>query len=407
MLQLEHPDFEIIVANDGSTDGTLDVLTGAFGLAEVPVGHDQPIRTAPVHRMFRSSRYPKLVVVDKAGGGRADAINAALNVARHPLVCVVEATAVLDGQALIRASRPFVADDAVVAVGGTVRPLNGAVVRDGTVSEPRAPRRWVERAQVLEHALRFFAYRATSSRLGMLGVTGGAFGVFRRSAVIEVGGWRTGTVAEDLDMSVRLHQLYRDAGRPYRIAFTPDTVCWIQVPSTIRGRLRRERGQARALVDVLWRHRRTLFNRRYGRIGLASVPYQWAAEIGGPIVEVIGYATLVGSWAAGALDPAFAAAFGGLVIGFRILQSQLAAATESLLLARYPRSADRLALFAAAFVEHLGLHQLVQLARVAALVGGGARGGWWDDDRERYVGGGAVVHRGRSGEAPVAGTKVA
>ncbi|MGH7855692.1 MAG: glycosyltransferase, partial [Candidatus Binatia bacterium] len=85
MLKLEHPDFEIIVANDGSTDGTLDVLMGAFGLAEVPVGHDQAIRTAPVHRMFRSSRYPNLTVMDKSGGGRADAINAALNVARHPL----------------------------------------------------------------------------------------------------------------------------------------------------------------------------------------------------------------------------------------------------------------------------------------------------------------------------------
>lgn len=404
MLKLEHPDFEIIVANDGSTDRTMDVLIDAFALAEVPVGHDQPIRTSRVRRTFRSARYPTLTVVDKANGGRADAINAALNVARNPLVCVVDADSVLDGQALIRASRPFVQDETVVGVGGTIRPLNGAIVKDGVVVDQRAPKRWVERVQVLEYALAFFANRAAWSRFNMLTMVSSAFGLFRRSAVLEVEGWWTGTVSDDMDMSMKLHRHHREQKRPCKILFTPDTMCWTEMPWSFRGLARRSAGLARGLLEVLWRHRRMLLDPRYGRIGMVAVPYRWIFEAGAIFVETLAYAYLLASWALGLFNPAFAVVFGVLAILYRLMLSQLAVATETLLLARYPRGRDRAALMAAAVVEHLGMRQAIQLVRfLAAFPVQARRGRWWNSDRQRYVDGAEVVARAaRVADADVA-----
>lgn len=403
MLKLEHPDFEVIVANDGSTDRTLDVMIAAFAFAEVPVAHSQPVRTEPVRRVFRSLRYPNLTVVDKVNGGQADAINAALNTARNPLVCVVDADSALDSQALVRASRLFVEDESVVAVGGTLRPLNGAVVRDGHVLELRAPKRWAERIQVLEYARAFFANRAAWSRFNALPIISGAFGLFRRSATLEVGGWWPGTVANDMDITLKLHRYAREHGRPCRIVFTPDPICWTEVPSTFLGLARQRHGWARGLIEVLWRHRRMLFNPRYGRLGMFSIPYLWFFEAFAVIVETLGYAYIFASWALGLLNPTFALLFLALAILYGIMLSELAMGIETLLLSRYSRPRDRAVLFAASVVEHLGLRQILLLVRfVATFQVRSHRGRWWRLERQGYLNGSEPIESGEKASAKVA-----
>lgn len=156
--------FDVIVVSDGSTDRTMDLLIEAFALVEDPRVHARAVPTAPVRRVYRSLRHPDLVVVDKDNGGKADA----LNVARYPLVAPVDSDSLLDPQAVLRATRLFVEDDAVVAVGGTVRPLNGARTQEGRVVELRMPGRWIERVQIAEYARAFFLGRAGWSRFGAL-----------------------------------------------------------------------------------------------------------------------------------------------------------------------------------------------------------------------------------------------
>src|SRR5206468_470751 len=225
-LSLHYPEFEVIVVSDGSSDGTIATLVEGFALVEQPRVYRRALDTATVVRSFRSLRHPNLIVVDKERGGRADALNAALNFSRFPLVAAVDADSLLDAEAILRASRLFLEDEQVVAVGGTVRPVNGAVMVEGRVSQLRMPRSWIERFQVLEYARAFFTGRAGWSHLDALLIISGAFGLFRRDSVMEVGGFSTRTVSEDMELVVRLHRHYRRDRRPYKILFTPDPICW-------------------------------------------------------------------------------------------------------------------------------------------------------------------------------------
>ena len=110
LLLLNYPHFEVVVINDGSKDRTLDVAIQAFGLMRAPVAYQQPIETAPVRGLYRSLDHPDLVMIDKANGGKADAINAGLNAARHDLVCVIDADSLLEELALARGVLPFIED---------------------------------------------------------------------------------------------------------------------------------------------------------------------------------------------------------------------------------------------------------------------------------------------------------
>ncbi|MFN3369562.1 MAG: glycosyltransferase family 2 protein, partial [Thermus sp.] len=224
-LSLHYPEFEVIVVADGPKDRTLEVLKEAFRLVEVEWVYRRALATKPVRAVYRSLVYPNLIVVDKENGGKADALNAGLNLARYPLFCAVDADSLLDAQALLRASRLFLEDDRVLAVGGTVRPLTGAVVQEGIVETLHLPRSFLEKVQIVEYARAFFMGRAGWSAMGALLIISGAFGLFRREEALRVGGYRTDTVGEDMELVVRLHRRAREEGREYRILYTPDPIC--------------------------------------------------------------------------------------------------------------------------------------------------------------------------------------
>jgi cellulose synthase/poly-beta-1,6-N-acetylglucosamine synthase-like glycosyltransferase len=367
MLSLHYPEFEVVVADDGSTDATLDRLIDAFALVEVPQIYRRRLETKGVRRVLRSLRHPNLTVIDKENGGRSDALNAAVNLARYPLVCSVGADSLLDAEALLRASRLFLEDESVVALGGTVRPLNGAVVREGQVVEVNLPRSWLERFQVLEYARAFFTGRSAWSRFGAPLIVSGAFGVFRREAVIEVGGYATDSVTEDIELVMRFHHRYRRERRAYRIIFQPDPICWTEVPSDLHT-LRQQRNRwHRGLWETLWRYRSMLFNPRYGKVGMLGVPYFWLFEALSPVFEVTGYVILPVTLLLGMLNVPFAVLFVALVFLYGILLSGMAVGIETMLLARYPRLRDRLALFAGAFLEFMGYHQILAVERFVAM----------------------------------------
>jgi cellulose synthase/poly-beta-1,6-N-acetylglucosamine synthase-like glycosyltransferase len=377
LLALQFPEFEIVVVSDGSEDETIERLVGAFALAEQPWASRPDLPTAQVRRTFRSLTHPNLIVVDKDRGGKADSLNAALNMARYPLFAAVDADSLLDGEAILRASRLFVEDETLVAVGGTIRPLNVAVVEDGRITEARIPRKWLERFQVLEYARAFFTGRAGWSHFKSLLIISGAFGLFRRTAVLEAGGFRVGTVAEDMELVVRLHKHFLRERKPYNLRFTPDPICWSEVPSDL-GTLRRQRNRwHRGLWETLWTHKDMLFNPRYRRLGLVAVPYFWIFEALAPVVEITGYLLVVVGMFAGFLSPRFALLFVLLAVMYGMLSSQLAAGIETFLSTRYPRLRDRAILFLAAFLEFVGYRQFLALERTVATVQVPFKKGQW------------------------------
>jgi cellulose synthase/poly-beta-1,6-N-acetylglucosamine synthase-like glycosyltransferase len=384
-VRLHYPKFEVIVVSDGSTDGTMDRLIEAFALVEEPRVWARTIPTERVLRVMRSLRHPGLVVVEKENGGKSDALNAAINIARYPLIAPVDSDSMLDAQAILRASRNFVKDDTVIAVGGTVRPLNGATITEGRPTNLHMPRTWIERLQVVEYARAFFLGRAGWTRMGALLIISGAFGLFRRDAVLKVGGFWTGTLGEDMELVMRLHKEFARASLPHRVVFSPDPICWTEVPADI-ATLRRQRNRwHRGLWTNLWRHRDMLMNPRYGRLGMFAVPYFWLFEGIGPVIEVLGFASFGVAAALGLLDTSLLWLFLILAVLHGMVLSQVAAGVEAMLLHRYSSPSDRLVLFAASLVEFVGFHQLIAFERFRSTFQGRRKRGEWGEMRRAGI----------------------
>jgi cellulose synthase/poly-beta-1,6-N-acetylglucosamine synthase-like glycosyltransferase len=368
LLMLNYPQFEVIVISDGSTDRTLELLQNAFGLFRAPGTHDRLLETAEVRGVYRSVALREVVVIDKANGGKADAINAGINAARHPLICIIDADSVVEEHALTRAVLPFIEDPRTVASGGIVRIGNGCRVDEGRVTEVRAPHSWLATFQVVEYLRAFLAARVTHSAFNALLIVSGAFGVFRRDVVLEAGGMRTDTVGEDMELVVRLHRFCRDRKRPYRIVFQPDPVVWTEAPET-RTMLARQRNRwQRGTLQVMEQHRQMLGNPRYGRIGLLALPYYVIFELAGPVIEVMALGVTVTGLGLGLVDWEMAKLIFMAAILYGTLISIASVLLEELSFRRYLRLLDVFKLLAAAVLENFGYRQLTTIWRLRGTI---------------------------------------
>ena len=368
LLSLQYPNFEIVVINDGSTDETLNVLIEAFGLRPIERNHDLAVPHAPILGLYGSPNQPRLVVVNKQNGGKADALNAGINVSRAPIICSMDADSLLEPDALLRAVRPFV-DDPIrtVAVGGTVRIANGCRIDHGRVVEVGTPSNPLALLQTVEYLRAFLMARLAWSRVNALTIISGAFGLFRRANVIEVGGYTLGTVGEDMELVVKLHRLMRDQKRPYRVAFVPEPVCWTEAPETM-GVLGRQRSRwHRGALETFERHRDMLFNPRYGRVGTVGFGHILLVDILGPIIETVGYLLVPAFWAGGLLSLEYVLAFVAVSFTFGVVISVGALALEESELRRFPKATDLLILTAFAVIENFGYRQMNNLWRLRGI----------------------------------------
>jgi cellulose synthase/poly-beta-1,6-N-acetylglucosamine synthase-like glycosyltransferase len=362
-LSLRYPEFEVIIVVDGATDGTFAELQRAFDLTEVPrvVPADVPTRE-PFDAIYSPRSGGPLTVATKRNSGRADSLNAGLNLARLPLVCFVDADSILESEALLRVAKPFLDDpERVVATGGVIRAVNGCTVVQGRVSEVRMPRGWLARIQVIEYLRAFLLGRAGWSKLGSLVIISGAFGLFRRDVVVDCGGLDAGCIGEDAELVCRIHRRMREQRRPYRIVFVADPVSWTEVPSSRAVLARQRRRWSRGLAEVIWRHRRMMLNPRYGRIGLVALPYYLLFELVAPFVELFGVITVIVGLGLGVVNVAFAILFLLVAVGYALLLSVAALAIEEWSFHRYSRWRDMWSALSAAAVENFGYRQLTAI----------------------------------------------
>lgn len=369
LLALRYPRHQVVVVNDGSTDATLERLRDAFDLVPVRKVLRGAIPTAPVRAAYVSRRNPRLWVVDKVNGGKADALNCGLGAADYPYVAAVDADALIEEGALLRVAQPIVDDPGVVvATGGIVRIVNGCLVDHGRVTDVRLPQSRLATLQVVEYLRAFLIGRVGWSRLNALLIISGAFGLFRRSLVEEVGGWWTDTVGEDVELVVRLHRHLRAEGGDYRIEFVSDPVCWTEAPEDLRTLSRQRRRWHRGLAEALRRHRGAICNPRYGTFGLVALPYFLFFELLGPVLGAFGLPLTLLAWALGYLSLLFLVAFLLVSILLGILLSISALGLEELGLRRQPGGRELARLVAYAALENVGYRQLNDFWRVLALV---------------------------------------
>ena len=364
---LNYPEFEVIVVNDGSTDQTLEMLKRHFGLQRVAKTFRQELDCKQIVGTYESFEYPHLLVIDKVNGGKADALNAGLNIAHFPLFCSVDADSILEEDALLKAARPFMEDERIVAVGGVVRVANGCEIHAGRLSKVGLPKRLLPLFQTVEYLRAFLAGRLAWSKLGIIFIISGAFSVFRKDVVIAAGGYSTETVCEDMEIVVRLHRFLRQHRRSYRMLFLPDPVCWTEVPESIHHLGRQRNRWQRGLMEALIRHWRMLGNPRYGVVGLLGFPFFLMFEMISPMMETMGYLVVGISFAFGILSFKFFLVFFFVSVLYGILLSVAAVILEELSLRRYPKLLDLIVLVAIAIVENFGYRQLQYIFRLSGI----------------------------------------
>ncbi|MGB9109550.1 MAG: glycosyltransferase family 2 protein [Telluria sp.] len=358
MLQLAYSEYEIVVVNDGSKDATLEVLQREFGLLPFPEAYRRLIPTKEIRAIYRSTRFPNLRVIDKANGGKADSLNAGINAARYPLFCGVDADSILQRDSLERVTQPFLRDPTVVATGGTIRIANGCEVAGGFLTRVGLPRNPLALFQVVEYLRAFLFGRLGWSAVNGMLIISGAFGVFRKDAVVSVGGYRPDTIGEDMELIVRLHRLLRARRQPYRIEFVPDPVCWTEAPEDFKTlknqRIRWQRGLAESL-NANWG---LMFSRNGGVPGWLAFPFMLLFEWLGPLVEVGGYVFMTIAFLTGEISWQAFSTFMFVAIGLGILLSASGLLLEEMSFHIYPRGKQLLALGLVVLVENLGYRQL-------------------------------------------------
>ncbi|MCM2289170.1 MAG: glycosyltransferase family 2 protein [Sulfuritalea sp.] len=367
LLQLDYPEFEIVVINDGSKDGTLAELFREFDLLPFPEAYRRSVPCREVRGIFRSTRFPSLRVIDKENGGKADALNAGINAARFPLFCAVDADSILQRDSLTKVVRPFVEDPRTIVAGGTVRIANGCRISAGFLTEVGLPDRMLVRFQVIEYLRAFLFGRLGWTPLNAVLIISGAFGLFRKAEVVAAGGYRHDTVGEDMELIVRLHRINRERGTPYRITYVPDPICWTEAPESLKVlRAQRTRWQ-RGLAESLAMNRSLLFHRRGGAAGWLAFPFFLLFEFFGPVLEIAGYALIVIGTALGIFSWTAFEAFMFVALSFGLLLSVTALLLEEMSFRLYPKKSQLLALAFASVVENFGYRQLVAFWRLQGL----------------------------------------
>lgn len=369
LLNLNYPGYEVIVVNDGSKDSTLESLIKGFGLSRNNVIYRQTISTSRVKGFYLNPAFPKLIVVDKEHGGKADSLNVGINVSRAPYFCSVDADSVLEESAITRLMRPIIEEPELVkATGGIVRIANGSEVAAGRVARVKLPTDSLSRFQIIEYIRSFLFGRAGLSMLNSLLIISGTFSMFHKKTVLAVGGYLRETVAEDMELVVRLHKYLREQGGRYRINFVPDPICWTEAPKDLRTLRKQRRRWHIGLAETLYIYRGMLFNPRYGRIGLFALPYQLGVELLGPVIEVAGYFVVTLSFLAGFVNEGFFALFLLMAVLVGIFFSIAALFLEELSYRRYQRSRDVLTLLLYGVIENFGYRQLLAFWRTGAVL---------------------------------------
>ena len=368
LLKIDYPLFEIVVVNDGSTDRTHDKIVDSFGLYKIESAVRTSIPTKDVRGVYYNIEYPNLIYVDKENGGKSDALNAGINISSYPLFACLDADSRIEPDALLKLSIEFLKNTDTIVAGGLVRIANGFKIRDGRVSGFSMPEKMVERFQIVEYYRSFLSGRVSWGATNSMLIVSGAFGVFKKQAVIEVGGYKTNTIGEDMEIVVRLHRYMRTHKRKYKIIFCEDSVCWTQGPMSVADiRSQRRRWQI-GLFDTLISHKGLFLNPRYGMIGLMAIPYNWIFELFGAVVESLGYVIIPFSLLMGELNMFFFTMYFLLAVMLGVILS-----IGSLILEQYTRKSvmsakQCLSLSLYAILENFGYRQLITVFRLEGIL---------------------------------------
>ncbi len=367
LLSLRYNNYNVIVVNDGSKDDSLEKIIEYFSLIPVAYSTQSRIPTQQVHQVYQSRHkaFKKLIIVDKDNGGKADALNAGLNVSNNKLVATLDADSILAPDALLKMVKPYLQSKTkVIATGAVVRIANSCTIEDGNLVKVHLPTSLLARFQALEYLRVFLLSRLAWSKLNGLLIVSGAFGLFDREIAIKAGGYYTKTVGEDMELIVRMRRYMHQTKQSYKVSYIPDPLCWTEAPSTL-GTLAKQRNRwARGSAETLLRHRGVFLNPKYKLMGFLSYPYWLAFEFLAPFIEIIGIAYFLILTVSGVISWANFLALLAVVYSFAVFLSILALIAEEFSYYKYAKKSDTFRLVFTAFLEPLLYHPVILFSSI-------------------------------------------
>jgi len=369
LLSNHYVNYNVVIVNDGSKDDSLEKLIKAYDLEKIDYVINEKLKTQPLRAgVFKSNNpaFEKLMVVDKENGGKADALNMGLNISKCDYVACIDVDCLLLEDALQKMIKPFleVTDSKVIATGGVIRIANSCVIRGGKLIDVNLPKNLLVQSQILEYLRAFLLGRMAWSRLNGLLVISGAFGIFDKKIAIDVGGYDTNTVGEDMEIIVRMRRYMEEQGRKYKVSYIPDPLCWTEAPDTYKIFISQRNRWTRGTIETLKKHRKIGFNPKYGSFGLLSYPYWLIFERLAPIIETVGIIYFTILVALNEVRWEFALTFLFLAYLFSVLFSIVAIYSEELTFHQYKKKGTGLKLVMLSALEPFVLHPFILYAAI-------------------------------------------
>jgi len=355
LLSLYYNNFEVILVNDGSTDDTFVKIVDAFELVRVNYYFDYRIPCERIRGVYKSDNpsYNRLTVIDKNNGGKADSLNAGINISRSDLIVTIDSDSIIESDSILKLVKPFLEekDKKVIGTGGVIRIVNSCEIERGHIREIHLPGQILPRLQVLEYTRAFLLGRMAWSQLDGLMLISGAMGMFDRETVIAAGGYSTHTVGEDMELVLRMRRYKADRKEKYEVTYIPDPLCWTEVPSDLRSMRKQRTRWTRGLVESLWLHRRIFMNPKYGRLGLLGFPYWFFIEWMSPLIAFIGMLYTVYLAVTQQLNLPFFLLLFLFVYTYAVSLSVWAVLFEEITFHKYNRKRDVMRLIASSLLE--------------------------------------------------------
>lgn len=393
LLNLKYPDYELIIVNDGSKDNTIQTLIQYFNLEKVDMKVEEKLNTMPIRGIYRNKSMPKLTVVDKENGGKADSLNTGINISSKDYFCGIDADSLLETDALLKLTSQMVDEEVECpAMGGNIFPINGCSVDKGMLTSLKIPKNNVARLQTIEYIRAFMAGRLGWAHIDCLLIISGAFGLFKKDRIIEIGGYLTSsgkynkdTVGEDMELVVRLSRYMIEKKQKFKIKYAFNANCWTEVPESYNVLKRQRDRWHRGLIDILTFHKKIIGNPKYGRVGMIAFPYFFIFEMMGPLVEIQGYCMVVIAAILGLLNVKIALLLfiSTILMGILISLSSLFMAEKE---TDYFTMKELMVLILYSFVENFGPRQLISLWRVSGYINSLKKPkGWGKMERKGFV----------------------
>jgi len=372
LLSLYYHNLEIIIVNDGSKDHSMQILIDAYELESVAYFVQGKIDTRAVKGIYKSINpaFKKLIVVDKENGGKADALNVGVNISSGDYLLCIDVDCIIEQDAILKLAKPFMeqTDEKFIACGGVIRLANNCTIVDGKVIEVKMPRTLLGRTQALEYIRAFVLGRMAWSRAAGLILISGAFGVFDRKIVLACGGYDRNTVGEDMELVVRMRKYMEERKEPYKVITIPDPLCWTEVPESTDILKKQRNRWMRGTMETLWKHRKMMFNPKYGKLGMISLPYWLFFEFLGPLVEFTGYVIFIVFLLFGIINWSFFTMLFALVISMGYLYSIYSILVDLVSRQVYTKRKDFITLISTVFSEPFYFHPIVVKASIQGCI---------------------------------------